>query len=178
MCQCPYSGLSHFYTATTSAQGNVWLCQCPYSGLSHFYRSSLFSKLYTTVSMPLLGLIPFLQIWVSIWIMMNWLCQCPYSGLSHFYTSEEEFIGYCRHCVNALTRAYPISTEQPEIIVTPTPCVNALTRAYPISTSARTWTWARTWTCVSMPLLGLIPFLRYPFQNPLKSMVSGSVFRG
>ena len=31
---------------------------------------------------------------------------------------------------------------------------------------------------VSMPLLGLIPFLRYPFQNPLKSMVSGPVFRG
>ena len=31
---------------------------------------------------------------------------------------------------------------------------------------------------VSMPLLGLIPFLRYPFQNPLKSMVSGAVFRG
>ncbi len=31
---------------------------------------------------------------------------------------------------------------------------------------------------VSMPCIGLLPFLRYPFKNPLKSMVSGTVFRG
>ena len=64
VCQCPYSGLSHFYDGegdkgiiignvsmpllglipflpTTSAQGNVWL---------------------NNVSMPLLGLIPFLRL--------------------------------------------------------------------------------------------------------------------
>ena len=29
-----------------------------------------------------------------------------------------------------------------------------------------------------MPLGGLIPFLRYPLKNQLKSMVSESVFRG
>ncbi len=31
---------------------------------------------------------------------------------------------------------------------------------------------------VSMPYIGLPPFLLYPFKNPLKSMVSGAVFRG
>ncbi len=55
--------------------------------------------------------------------------------------------------------------------------VNALNRAYPISTYQYSLTDAEV-EGVSMPLIGLIPFLRYPFQNPLKSMVSGPVFRG
>ncbi len=139
-------------------------------------RSSLTKLL---VSMPLLGLIPFLPseteqpeeteqpcvnaLTRAFPISTKWQksvgkgeqmqCQCPYSGLSHFY---------------AILVVAVIS-----IIM----CVNALTRAYPISTSGR---WRETWVRwrVSMPLLGLIPFLRYPFKNPLKSMVSGPVFRG
>ena len=104
--------------------------------------------------------------------------------------------------VNALGRAYPISTASSCTTVKAEKCcVNALNRAYPISTLN-----LRSLRCqhrvsmpliglipflhfanmnevqggwfVSMPLVGLIPFLRYPFQNPLKSMVSGSVFRG
>ena len=36
-----------------------------------------------------------------------------------------------------------------------------------------------TWTSpVSMPYIGLIPFLQYPLKNLIKSMVSGTVFRG
>ena len=31
---------------------------------------------------------------------------------------------------------------------------------------------------VSMPYIGLIPFLPYPLKNLIKSMVSGTVFRG
>ncbi len=56
-------------------------------------------------------------------------------------------------CVNALHRAYPISTPEPEEPEEPTPTV-------------------------SMPYIGLIPFLPYPLKNLIKSMVSGTVFRG
>ncbi len=31
---------------------------------------------------------------------------------------------------------------------------------------------------VSMPYIGLLPFLLYPLKNLIKSMVSGTVFRG
>ncbi len=31
---------------------------------------------------------------------------------------------------------------------------------------------------VSMPYIGLLPFLQYPLKNLIKSMVSGTVFRG
>ena len=59
----------------------------------------------------------------------------------------------------------------------PKSCVNALYRASPISTKRNPLTSLRKCS-VSMPCIGLLPFLRYPFKNPLKSMVSGAVFRG
>ena len=62
-------------------------CQCPYSGLSHFYP---------TPEVPEIVVTP--------------VCQCPYSGLSHFYGILPFYIDETINCVNALTRAYPIST--------------------------------------------------------------------
>ena len=41
------------------------------------------------------------------------------------------------HCVNALSRAYPISTSGGSSIIKKHICVNALSRAYPISTALR-----------------------------------------
>ena len=38
------------------------------------------------------------------------VCQCPTSGLSHFYTEDDSDVVYVLYCVNALHRAYPIST--------------------------------------------------------------------
>ena len=86
------------------------------------------------VSMPYIGLIPFLQPTpdpeptpdpcvnalyraypISTLIIEKdgkvlILCQCPISGLSHFY--GQDVIGTVQDtlCVNALYRAYPIST--------------------------------------------------------------------
>ena len=69
--------------------------------------------------MPLLGLIPFLQTCFTVvtrhlhhfpTVSTSWLCQCPYSGLSHFYAPKISFWKDRQDCVNALTRAYPIST--------------------------------------------------------------------
>ncbi len=85
-------------------------CQCPYSGLSHFYDYSRFT-VSIGVSMPLLGLIPFLHEFMSNNTNVTLRCQCPYSGLSHFYRNYVEKIEKNFFCVNALTRAYPISTS-------------------------------------------------------------------
>ena len=63
------------------------VCQCPYSGLSHFYT---------------------LPIWTKF--KVDGLCQCPWSGLSHFYTTSAQGNVWLNNCVNALGRAYPIST--------------------------------------------------------------------
>ena len=101
----------------------------------------------------------------------------PLLGLIPFLRSEEVVEDISNICVNVLTRAYPISTNNTQNTTTSAQCVNALTRAYPISTEEPKDP-EPTPEDVSMPLLGLIPFLRYPFQNPLKSMVSGTVFRG
>ena len=64
----------------------IEVCQCPYSGLSHFYVEP--------EEPP---------------VEPEELYQCPYLGLSHFYealqTNEK-----LRRRVNALGRAYPIST--------------------------------------------------------------------
>ena len=105
------------------------------------------------VSMPCLGLIPFLRIRMCSMRVENLVCQCPVSGLSHFYKPKNLRQLQNLRCVNALSRAYPISTE---------------------------YNYQRSGKCVvvSMPCLGLIPFLRYLLKNLVKSMISGPVFRG
>ena len=85
--------------------------QCPYSGQYHFYLWPFFNKRrFSKVSMPLLGLIPFLHWWTECrtgkiqlvlmpfhellpFLHIWWsghhyygtVCQCPYSGYYHFY---------------------------------------------------------------------------------------------
>ena len=61
------------------------------------------------VSMPYIGLIPFLPR-RRIDERDEELCQCPISGLSHFYQKGEKNDHIYKYRVNALYRAYPIST--------------------------------------------------------------------
>ena len=112
MCQCPLSGFLHFYVnATPHPLTFLDGCQCPLSGFLHFYikldwcgakKNVCVNALYrafsisTTicngvisidyaVSMPFIGLSPFLPIEdmpENIWQNM---CQCPLSGFLHFY---------------------------------------------------------------------------------------------
>ena len=66
----------------------------------------------------------------------------------------------CPKRVNALYRAYPISTEgNIGAFTIRDDCVNALHRAYPISTNPRSYA-GQGKQNVSMPYIGLIPFLR------------------
>ena len=62
------------------------MCQCPVSGYPHFYVGSIIAaQAYPGVSMPCLGLSPFLR-------------------------QKGNHYGYKAGCVNALSRAIPIST--------------------------------------------------------------------
>ena len=105
------------------------------------------------VSMPYIGLLPFLP---SICVVRS--------------ASEE--------CVNALHRASPISTKPAVVYIfldifwcqCPT---SGFSHFYRIKTRQ-----LRLLKTVSMPYIGLLPFLQYPLKNLIKSMVSGTVFRG
>ena len=141
--------------------------------------------------MPYLGLLPFLQMKVitlnvmkhcvnalsraspisTIHADFHWggilVCQCPISGFSHFYDYISSELQRSQNCVNALSRASPISTHTIRHFHFTKMCVNALSRASPISTSFLFYqTFA--WLIVSMPYLGLLPFLPIikEYRNP------------
>ena len=87
------------------------------------------------------------------------LYQIPVSGYPHFYKYSSYGHRCIWPCVNALSRAIPISTICQEFPVAKgIRSVNALSRAIPISTRH---SWRCTWRSsnVSMPCLGLSPFL-------------------
>ncbi len=63
LCQCPFSGFMHFYRKRTASQiRQQSLVSMPFLGLYPFlhYFSSYFCYPYIYVSMPFLGLYPFL----------------------------------------------------------------------------------------------------------------------
>ena len=63
LCQCPVSGYPHFYISWMMTDCNKQkMCQCPVSGYPHFYwaERNHYDK-RGDVSMPCLGLSPFLQ---------------------------------------------------------------------------------------------------------------------
>ena len=112
LCQCPVSGESHFYSEEQLREYQKrTLCQCPVSGESHFYPVVLSGQTPSDI-----------------------VCQCPVSGESHFYGRNGAFESKSIMCVNALSRANPISTQKMHIS-------------------------KGTAVKVSMPCLGRIPFL-------------------
>ena len=131
VCQCPISGVSHFYVPKKNVvMRNVVACQCPISGVSHFYELTYSVAGNTiTVSMPYIGRFSFL---LAVPSDYNW---------------------YSMQGVNALYRAFLISTKKMAIF-------------------------GGNKSVVSMPYIGRFSFLQYPFKNPVKSMASGTVFRG
>ena len=63
VCQCPSSGYLHFYVDQNTDTAVIYvMCQCPSSGYLHFYHGWLiFNKKTGSVSMPFVGLPPFLR---------------------------------------------------------------------------------------------------------------------
>ena len=112
VCQCPYSGLSHFYVEPEEPPVEPEeLYQCPYLGLSHFYESEQPEE---TEQLE--------------------VCQCPYSGLSHFYTQRNKRRGWRNLVSMPLLGLIPFLRKKVQKRQLNQSCVNALTRAYPIST--------------------------------------------
>ena len=109
----------------------------PCDGLMAFPLSELPypNQRFKNVSMPCIGLISFLQGQNMKNNMLNKLCQCPVSGLYHFYLCKSHRKWTYKSGVNALYRAYIISTgiivlQNYQKLIR----VNALYRAYIIST--------------------------------------------
>ena len=112
------------------------MCQCPVAGLLHFYYIE----------------------WTGTYIYSD-MCQCPVAGLLHFYLQKQPRQLIKQYGVNALWRAYSISTnlyhlDNKRLDI----CVNALWRAYSISTGINAGC-PGIKRCVSMPCGGLTPFL-------------------
>ena len=82
----------------------------------------------------------------------------PYIGLLPFLQASFYFDGGEDGCVNALHRASPISTKKRKYLQKKIYCVNALYRASPISTRKGDFM-TNLITIVSMPYIGLLPFL-------------------
>ena len=112
LCQCPQSGFLHFYHLNPlTFEKNEKMCQCPQSGFLHFYILKTKSKQRSSI--------------VSM----------PSVGLSSFLPRRQQRSRRQQGCVNALSRAFFISTDE---------CargskaekkgVNALSRAFFIST--------------------------------------------
>ena len=90
----------------------TFLIMC-FNRLSPFLRGRTgnSSQLTSMVSMPFIGLLPFLQKLCTTQNVEEFLlCQCPLSGFFHFYGFDGCIKFKTIHCVNALYRASSIST--------------------------------------------------------------------
>ena len=136
------------------------VCQCPVSGESHFYGSHRGRQgFHLRVSMPCLGRIPFLQRTITLQQWFAGMCQCPVSGESHFYEKgffmdKRELEDVSMPCLGRI----PFLRDRKSSAENYYKCVNALSRANPISTGTRTRVLFPPYN-VSMPCLGRIPFL-------------------
>ena len=94
--QCPISGYSHFYCLTPCKPGTRFFVSMPYLGLFPFLLATrqFISRIKRQVSMPYLGLFPFL---LTLWGPKN------INGYFDVYANIESRF-------NALSRAIPIST--------------------------------------------------------------------
>ena len=116
------------------------------------------------MSMPFNGLIPFLRGYIYE-KNINRKCQCPSTGLYHFYKKLLSKTDQYLKCVNALQRAYIIST-----FIKMTKIWRSKYVSMPFNgliPFLRDSIWISNMrTNVSMPFNGLIPFLPCPSGSP------------
>ena len=104
---------SFLHKTTIDVVGGTIMCQCPQSCFLHFYLSA--------TSQP----------------KTSFMCQCPQSCFLHFYLPHLIIANPFLGGVNALSRAFFISTEKVNSLIMMKKSVNALSRAFFISTTAR-----------------------------------------
>ena len=90
MCQCPLTGSLHFYIDKKNNTFPLKGCQCPLTGSLHFYMQKDFHRYSTPeeVSMPLVGLSPFLLSQENTIIYNNFPVSMPFNGLTPFLQLE------------------------------------------------------------------------------------------
>ena len=122
-----------------------------------------FKSVRGLVSMPFIGLLPFLHLAKAAASLMMDACQCPLSGFLHFYVVRTSVAGQryglCQCPLSGFLHLNDIMDREAVY------CVNALYRAFSISTgkfSQRNFKNKK----VSMPFIGLSPFLRSPLGTP------------
>ena len=135
LCQCPSSGLLHFYSKRQRTSQPSHHVSMPFFGLTPFLPCSRLccGTWGCTVSMPFFGLTPFLRNH-SIYKVETTPVSMPFFGLTPFLRISNRSYAPSQHSVNALLRAYSISTK----------CCKC----------HRQWKYR-----VSMPFFGLTPFL-------------------
>ena len=137
LCQCPVSGESHFYQMHRSAESWAEKCQCPVSGESHFYqRKEGRSNCLKMCQCPVSGESHFYrQVMRKNKTAME-KCQCPVSGESHFYGEDSKppslkVIKVSMPCLGRIPFLLTLTSMKTRA---KRKCVNALSRANPIST--------------------------------------------
>ena len=90
MCQCPVSAHSISTKSSLSCIQSAAVCQCPVSGSLHFYGTAFkLTVVITEVSMPCLGLTPFLR-GIMIHILFHLPdVSMPCLGLTPFLQNEK-----------------------------------------------------------------------------------------
>ena len=112
LCQCPNSGLLHFYKNVFLNWVKEKMCQCPNSGLLHFYDNVIRERiLFQHVSMPYHGPTPFLHPEPPVDPEPPVAVSMPYHGPTPFLRDYGQYNQYPFISVNALPRAYSISTS-------------------------------------------------------------------
>ena len=107
----PFNGLTSFLPTLEATYTPEDVCQCPSTGLHHFYGNCTDQCfLQHSVSMPFNGLTSFLPYNLVGLPMEVLMCQCPSTGLHHFYAPHARDLYGAFVGVNALQRAYIIST--------------------------------------------------------------------
>ena len=112
MCQCPMSGVLHFYLSC----GFLWIyhtnVSMPYVGRSSFLRCYFYTQKLRRkrVSMPYVGRSSFLLHKQQQKMQTQLHVSMPYVGRSSFLQDMEMVQKEILDCVNALCRAFFIST--------------------------------------------------------------------
>ena len=136
VCQCSLTGLLHFYCKKTDFINQIKVCQCPSTGLHHFYQlwrllmlqKTCVNVLQRAASISTLCMfkcsrysikgVNALQRAASISTLKEnslfldgTLVSMPFNGLTSFlHVAPLEHRDFWKWCVNALQRAYIIST--------------------------------------------------------------------
>ena len=174
VCQCHMTGFFHFYPK------NSWKTRGAYGGVNALWRAFFISTKskevqimdeQLIVSMPYDGLFSFLRN-ISFATVSGSSVSMPYDGLFSFLREQKQKSSSLQKSVNALWRAFFISTRTGRRNGELSVCVgvNALWRAFFISTADPAYDWWVLGYVCQCPMTGFFISTR---SAPLRSWHSG-----